>query len=510
MVAPQSSNTQTIAINSFWYGLELLFSLCGAFIASILVARVIGPARLGYFSYMVWLTNITATVGALGLPLTARKYMAEYLNRGESGVARTIYSSTLKLQMWIATAVTAVALLLVFGVGDPAQRVISVLLVMNMAPRMIGFMPSQANAAAESMRRNTGPSLAGGILTVILTLIALWAGWDLPGIAAAVVAGPVLETILKLRSVHRWLWDVKPAPIPPELRRNMFVYSGQGMALMLLNVVVWDRSDLVFLKWLNPDPRQITFFSTAFNLTERLLTLPNAFGNSVGVTMMAQYGRGEEKLRGLTVEGARYAFLIALPLLAGVACVSGPAILLLYREPFRPMIPVLATVALLAIPKALNAAPTLLLQTTRNQGFLVVWGCLCGAIDVGLDILLTPRYGALGAAVANGTAQTIAAVGIWWRVYHLYRLDLRLGAFARIAVSGLGMAATAGILGKVFPTHAGVALAVLAGVVVWCLLLRWTGALGPADAQRFRNAGRVLPQRLQTWWERLIARLAAE
>jgi O-antigen/teichoic acid export membrane protein len=505
-----ADNTQTIARNSFWYGIELLFSLLGALIAPIVVARAIGPERLGYFSYMVWLTNITATVGALGLPLTARKYMAEYLNRGESGVARSIYQATLRLQLWIAAAVSAAALLLVLAFGDPGQRLISVLLVMNMAPRTIGFVPSQANNAAESMRRNTGASLLGGLFTVGLTLFALWAGWDLPGVAAATVAGPALETVLKLRSVERWLGGVTPAAIPADLRRQMFVYSGQGLALMLLNVVVWDRSDMVFLKWLNADLRQLTFFSTAFNLTERVLQIPNAFGNAVGITMMAQYGRGEEKLRVLAVDGARYAFLIALPLLAGTACVSGPAILLLYGERFRPMIPVLTAVTLLAIPKALAASPTLLLQTTRNQGFLVVWGCVCGAIDVALDILLTPHYGALGAAIANGTAQTAGAVGVWWWVYRLFRPDLRLAAFGKIAIAGLGMAAAATIAGWAIPTYAGVAASILAGALVWFALLRGTGALDATDAQRFRNVGRVLPGRLRPAWDGLVGMIARQ
>lgn len=482
----------------------MLFSLFGAFVASVTVARVIGPERLGYFSYMVWLTNITATVGAFGLPMTTRKYMAEYLNRGEGGMARSIYRATFRLQVAIAVGVTAVALVLVWMLGDPSQRLVSMLLVMNMAPRMIGFIPSQANSATESMRRNTVPALLGGVLTVSLTLIALWAGWDLPGVAAAVVAGPVLETGLKLRSVDRWLRNIVPVPIPAGLQRQMFLYSGQGLMLMLLNVVVWDRSDLVFLKWLNHDIRQVTFFSTAFNLTERVAMIPNAFGNSVGVTMMAQYGRGQEKLRALTVESTRYAFLIALPLLAGMACVSGPAILLLYGERFRPMIPVLAAVAVLAIPKVLSASPTQLLQTTQNQGFLVIWGCICGAIDVALDILLTPHYGALGAALANGTAQALAAIGVWWRVYRLFDLDLRLGAFGKIAVSGLGMAATAAIIGWAVPTHAGVAASVIAGAVVWFALLRWTGALEPTDIERLRHVGNALPGRFRPGWDRLL------
>ena len=500
-----ASNTQTITRNSFWYGLELLVGLGASLVVSAILARVVGAERLGPYTYVMWLTNITAALGAFGLPMTARKYMAEYINRGELGLARAIYGATLRLQFWIAAAITAAALLLVVLFGDPRQRLISVLLVVNMAPRIVGLIPSQANNAAEILVRNTVPAVLSGILNLALSLFSIWIGWDLPGVAAALLAGTLFDTIWKLSSVHRWFGGTVPTSISPELRKQMFVYSGHGLVLMLLNIVVWDRSDLLFLKWLNPDISQVTYFSYSFNLVERLLMFPNAFAGSLGITIMAQYGRGEEKIRQLTVDGARYAFLIALPLLAGMASVSGPAALLLYGARFRPIVPVLTVVAALAIPKALTAPPTTLLQTTGNQGFLVVWSIICGVVNVVLDLLLTPGYGAVGAAVANGSAQTIATLGIWAWAWRLFRPDLRLGAFFRIAVSGAGMAAVAIALGRVVPGYAGLAAAVLGGALAWFILLRATGAIDATDGQRLLNVGKALPGRFRPAWSTLVA-----
>src|SRR5262249_9935286 len=159
---------------------------------------------------------------------------------------------------------------LVFAFGDPTEHVISVLLVLNMAPRMLGFIPSQANNAAEALRRNTVPAVLSATLTISVTLLALWVGWGLPGLAAALLAGTLLDAGMKRFSVHSWLKD-EPAPISPALRKQMFVYSGQGLVLMLLNIVVWNRSDVFFLKLLNPDIRQVTFFSFAFNTIEKIL-----------------------------------------------------------------------------------------------------------------------------------------------------------------------------------------------------------------------------------------------
>jgi O-antigen/teichoic acid export membrane protein len=502
-----ADNTRTIARNSFWYGIELFVMLGATFLTSVAVARVVGATRLANYQFVVWLTNVTIAVGALGLPATTRRYMAEYLNRGEAGIARATYLATLKFQAYFALGFSALALGLVLWLGDPRQLAVSVLLVAAMSPRIVAAIPSQANSAAEVMRRNTGPSLAGGIATTALTLIGLWAGWDLVGVAASVGVGNVLECGLKLYSVERWLGSAPRGKVSPELKRRMFTYSGQGLALMLLNIVVWDRSDMVILKAMNNDPRQITFFSVAFNLTERILMIPSSFGASLAATMMAQFGRGQARLKEMTVDGARYALLVSLPLLVGMACLS-PLVPLLYRESFRPMVPTLTIVALLAIPKALVAAPTMLLQATEKQGFLIAWGCLCGVVDIGLDFLLTPRHGANGAAVANGAAQALAALGIWIYVRRTYGLDLRLGDSGRILVCGAAMAAGVLAFTRAVPGYGGMLGSIAIGAAIWVISLRVTAALKPEDASRFLAIGGQFPVALRPHWKRLIGWLA--
>ena len=501
-----SSNTQTIARNSLWYGLELLFGIGGTFITSIIVANVIGKVRLGPYVYVVWLTSITAGVAATGLAITTRKYMAEYLNRGEEGIARAIYSYALRLQTLISILVAAVGLPLALLVGRPGYRLVSAVLVMSMAPRMIGCIPSQANMAGERLQRNTGPSLLGSTVSVCLTLFSVWVGWGLRGIALSFMLGSAVEALAKLYSVGRWMAPIPAATISPELKKRMASYSGQGLVLMVLNIVVWDRSDMVILNWMNPDISQVTFFGIAFGFADRLLLVPNAFAASLGATMMAQFGRGEERVRDITVAGAKYGFLMAVPLLVGMACVSGQFITLAYRPEYQPMILVLPLAALLAIPKALTAAPTLLLQTVEKQGVLIWIGCICGAVDIGLDFLLTPRYGAVGATLANGVAQTLAVVLLWRWVYRSWQVDLRLGEFGRIAVSGASMAAAVLLIHYLFPIggYRGLALSIVTGALAWLGALRLTGAISQADGERLRHIGQRLPGGIRPILDRCV------
>lgn len=505
-------NTRTVARNSLWYGLELFFSLGATLITSVAVARVVGPEKLKNFQYLVFLTNVTVGVGSFGVSSATRKYMAECLNSGQPGVARALYLSTLWVQTLIAVAATAISLGLVYWLGDLRQAAVMVLLVAAMAPRLVATIPSQANNAAEQMRRNTGPSVTGGAVCTGLTVLSLFFLRHDPdkfliAVAAAVAAGSYLECALKLFVVERAMGGMPRGTVSPELKKRMFTYSTQGLALMLLNVVVWDRSDIVILNAMNHHAAQVTFFTLAFNLADKILLIPTSFSYSMAATMMAQYGRGQARLREMTVDSGRYALFLVLPLLVGMACLS-PLVPLVYGPKYAPMISTLTLVALFAIPKAMVAAPTMLLQATERQGFLIWWGCLSGAVDIGLDFLLTGKYGANGAAIANGVGQTMGAVGIWIYAWRIDNLDLRSSKFLRMALSGALMAAAVLAFIHAFPGYVGMLGSIPLGAAIWFIGLRVTGSLKTEDVTRIASLGGQLPARFRPHWKRLIGWLA--
>lgn len=507
------SNSRTVAKNTAWGSVEAIFGIVANIFTSILIARVLGfdklgKDRLGDYQYIVWLTTISFTMGSFGLPATTRKYMAEYLNNGKPEIARATYLTTLRTQSLLSVAAAAVGFLAIAWLGSPHFLVPSILLVLAIVPRLIATIPSQANNAGEAVRRNATPAVIGVAITAIVTIVGLLLGWGFVGLSAAVLLGALAECALKLRSVEQWLGAIPRGAVPEELRRRMLSYSGQGLALLILNLVVWDRSDVLLLGKLNHDSSQVTYFNFPFSLVDRMLLLPTLFAGSLAATMMAQYGRGKGRLKEMTVDGGRYALLVAIPLLVGMACVSRPLVLLVYSPSFWPMISTMTIMALFAVPKALVNAPTLLLQTTERQTFLIYWGCVCGVVDLSLDVLLIGRHGANGAAIANGTAQALAALGIWIYVWRKDDLNLRLGEWGRILLSGALMALGALLVVRNLPGIAGLVLAIAAGGVLWFLGLRLTRALNREDVDRFRSIGTQLPASARPYWMSLIGWLA--
>jgi O-antigen/teichoic acid export membrane protein len=507
-IADPRSNTRTIASNSLWIGLELACSIVAAFATSIPMARVIGPEGMGYFNYVQWLTNLSGIVGLLGIPSATRKYMAEYLGAGKPEIARAVFRATLNLQIIIASAVVAVGLPLVLWGAPAAYKWISFFLVLSLWPSMVASIPSQANNAGERMAFNTAGSLVSYVVNIASVTISLLLGWNLLGIAIGVLAFRTVDCAIRSFLVHRWLRDVAVVPLPSELRRRMTSFSSLSLILMILNMIVWDRSDMVFLRHLVRDTAQISFFSVAINLIDRIQAIPSAFGVAAFATIQAQYGRDRRELPNVTSNALWYSFAFSAPLLLGLAAMSPQVIPFLFGAKYTPAIPVLVVAALLAIPKCLVAPVWSVMEAETQQAFLIGLMILCAIVNIGLDILLIPLLAAMGAVIANGVAQLLLPLGLVWRVHSLFGLNFRLAAVGRLFLSAGIMAAVVLAIGSRFAAWWGMAIEVVLGAAVFVVCLRLFRVLHGDDRQRLLPLKALLPARLRLPFVRIVLFLA--
>src|SRR5947209_11699296 len=150
----EAMNSRIIARNSFWYGIETFANLFLTFFTSIVVARSVGPTKLGYFLYLWWIAGVAGTVGSLGIPAATRKYMSEYFGREQMGVVRAVFYRTLGLQAVTAGLITAASLLFIWFWGDREYRTVALLMVGSVFPYMLNLIAASANTALENLRAN--------------------------------------------------------------------------------------------------------------------------------------------------------------------------------------------------------------------------------------------------------------------------------------------------------------------------------------------------------------------
>jgi O-antigen/teichoic acid export membrane protein len=498
-------DAKVIGRNFIFMGLEVVITLVCTLLTTVVIARVIGPTRLGYFNLIFWLTSITCSVGSLGIPLTTFKYMGEFLGGGKKELARAVFFYNLWAQTVIACVLTAIGMVAVFTLVDPAYRVCSILLVLSMVPNMITFVPSQANSAAEDAALNTRGAFVGAIVYVFAVAASLLLGWNLIGIAAGVLLYRTAELAVKTVPVLKSMKSVPKLPLPREIRKRMFSFSGLSTGLMILQIVIWDRSDIVFLKLLQPDIRQLAFFSVCFSVADRLMRMPQTFANALSATQMAEYGRDKDRLFRMTSKASTYVLLGTLPILVGLACIGRPFVRVMYGPQYLPAIPVFIVVALLSIPRAILTPAQTLLYSAEDLGFVLKWGCVAAAINVLLDLALIPSHGALGAAWANGVAQTFAAVTIWGRVLVRYPVRIDMPVVLRLAAATLAMAIIVlSIVAMPLSPLLKLSLAIPGGAIVFLITSRLFMVLQKDDRRRLLQLSALLPTPVSSSFNRLV------
>lgn len=502
---PICSNTKVIGRNFIFMGLEVVITLVCTMLTTIVIARSIGPTRLGYFNLVLWLTTITCSVGSLGIPLTTFKYMGEFLGSNKKELARAVFFYNLRTQTVIALVFSTISMLVVFSIVDQEYRICSALLVLSMVPNMVTFVPSQANSAAEDAALNTRGALVGSVVYVIAVAMSLLLGWNLVGIAAGVLLYRTAELAAKIVPVLISMKRVRRVPLPDDIRKRMFSFSGLSTLLMILQVVIWDRSDIIFLKVLQPDIRQLAFFSVCFSVADRLMRLPQTFANALSATQMAEYGRDKDRLFKLTSQASTYVLLGALPILVGVACIGGPFVRVMYGPQYLPAIPVFIIVALLSIPKAALTPAQTLLYSAEDLGFILKWGCVAALINTLLDVALIPGHGAIGAAWANGIAQTFTAISIWSRVLVRYPVRIDIPAMLRIAAATLAMSIVVlGIVVMPLSLVMKLIVSVPIGAIVFLITSRIFMVLQKDDRRRLMVLSASLPTAFSSSFIRLV------
>jgi len=502
------SNTKTIAKNTGWYSVENIVSAVVTVITSIAIARTLGPAKTGYIIYVSYVASVVANLGSLGIPSATRKYMAEFIGMGDKGTARLIFFRTLTLQAGLASLATFAILFWVFQDANQEFRLAAVLIALSIWPSMVNFVPAQANGATENLATNVPGSVVSAVVYLFTILATAVFHWGVTGIGAALLLMRSVDFLVRFFPTMARIvaWDSKNT-LPQGLRKRMVAYAWQSVASLLLALVVWERSEVLLLKWLCTDIRQVAFYSIAFSLGNYLLLSSTIFGAAASTTIFVQQGRDKSKMSQLVAAAFRYLVLTSVPLHFIAVALAVPALLLLYGTRYAGAAMVVTIAPLLCMPKAFLAPIQGLLQSAERQGYVIVATILAGAVDWGIAWYLIPAHGAVGACIGSGMAQ-MTAVGIMWAAgIRLYDVKLPWVLVVKVVFVATLAALTAHYIAAQLASLWGLLFGGSASLAVLVILFYLLRVLEPEDQARLSLLTRSMPKAIGRPVESLLSHM---
>src|ERR1039458_5108337 len=225
------SNTKTIARNTGWYGLESIISAIVTLVTSIAIARTLGPSKMGYIIYIIWVASVVASLGGIGIPATTQKYMAEFLGMDDRGTARHIYFRTLQLQIAMATLATVGLLVWVLKDASEGYRLASALVVLSIWPSMVNSISAQANVATEQLSTNLPASVISIFVFFFSIMATVIFKWGVVGVGASMFVMRAVDFLIRLFPTLRRILSWETAYVHPlGLRERMIASSWQSVA----------------------------------------------------------------------------------------------------------------------------------------------------------------------------------------------------------------------------------------------------------------------------------------
>jgi O-antigen/teichoic acid export membrane protein len=285
----------------------------------------------------------------------------------------------------------------------------------------------------------------------------------------------------------------------------MITFAWQSVATMVVAMIVWDRSEFILLKHLDKDIRQISYYSVAFGMAEKLLITSAVFGSATAATIFAQYGRDKSRLPAITASTFRYLALSSIPVHFISASLAFPALLFMYGSQYKDAAMVVTLAPLLCLPKAFIGPVQSLLQSNERQSYVIASTVLAGIVDIGVAWLLIPRHGAVGACIGSGVAQ-LTAVGTMWAIgIHLFDVRLPWLQLAKITFSSILASLIAYIVALRLPPLWAILCGGSASLAVLLGMFYLMRVLEHEDRARFSIVTGMLPKMIAGPADRCVA-----
>ena len=387
---------------SVWLTATSMISKIFFLIFYIFLANRLEPAKLGRYEFLLGSAFIFFVATDLGLGFL----LVQKISRRREQTGKLL-AEFLGLRLMMLIPFTLFYILFFFFYGRYVKSIAwdwaQTLAVSYFVLHVVWDLFRSVLRGWERMDLEALSTLAERLLYMILGTLILLLGYRLTGmmfVAQLTIAfsfGLILYWIFKagIRIQIRF----RPDRWPTLLRETL------PFGLGALCIVALYREDTLMLNWLKGD-KETGLYSPAFRLMEGTLLIPQAVALAAYPTFSRIFHEGNHPVRLLAEKLQRWLLLFCLPLMVG-GILLAPKVIELFSPKYLTSTPVLR-ILLLALPALyLNYLVGTLLRSIDRQSLNLISALFALITNFVLNLILIPRMGAEGAAIATVATQVV-------------------------------------------------------------------------------------------------------
>ena len=433
---------RSLAKNYIFNILYQLAAIAFPLVTTPYLSRVLGAEGIGRFSFAGSIISYFVLIATLGTSLYGQRLIARVQHQPK---VRTHFFVELQLLRSITAVLSAGAFcLLLPHTVDPLLYAVIAVQILAVAADISWFYQG-----LEHFGRIAFSTLVGKGAACLLIFLLVKERADLVTYAAIYVGALLLSYLPMWLTLPHYL--VRVRRWRPKLRAHFLL--ALGLFLSQLAIQIYTVVDKTMIGLITRSEAQNGYYEQAQRLIRVGVMLVTAMGAVVASRVaLLHKEKKKEELSLLLHRSARLALALSLPLCGGIMLIAERFTPLFFGEGYTPVISLLLVLApMIPVIGISNVIGVQLFAATGRERLLSL-SVGCGALlNIALNLILIPRHGALGAAVASLVAEVLVTLSQCVLARHelscvsLLRLLLRYGALSAVAIgAGLGVSLAVG------------------------------------------------------------------
>ncbi len=408
MLFQNKTTGQTVAKNAFWLGVS---NLGGRLIKAVIIiysARILGAHEWGLFSYAVSFAALITIFTDFGIgPILTKE-----ASRTDDPTKKAQIIST---AFFMKAALLLIAVLIVIFIAPSLSTIKEATFLFPIISLIIVFDTFQGLGfslirALEKMEWEAGFYLLTNILIVIFGFLTLRFYPNVQFFSYAYAAGIGIGAIATLFSLRHYFKKIF-SNFKLKLVRSILGASWPFVISSVLGSLMINTDILLIGYFLSA--KEVGLYSAADRIVQFLYLLPAILATSVFPTLSRLANKNQERIKGVVEKILSMAYLISLPIVLGGIVLGGDMIRVIFGGAYAgSVLPLRILFATLSINFAAVIMSNIIFAYDRQRD-LVKFAALGGLSNVVFDLILIPRFGISGSAVATFFAQVIANIYIW-------------------------------------------------------------------------------------------------
>lgn len=436
---------QTLIKNTVWIGVSSVFSKIVRALVIIYAARVLGVDSYGIYTYAAGIIAVFAVLSDMGISSIAVREISKNKDTEKNVYATSFIIKLLFLSLMVILCILIGPYLLKY----PESRSLIPLFVSTIAIESLRSFLYVFARAKNNIQHESINSMINEIFCTLLILLIFVSNPTPKTLILSLflgnTAGLLVAFIHTRKSIFYVFRHIKKDLIKPLVRLTA------PFAILSILGIFMTNIDAVIIGILG-DRTMLGLFGSAQKLISVMYILPGFMSTSLLPVLSGLISKKDtDTIKRILQVSSQTLFMVAIPIICGGILLSKDILVFLYGAQYveaTTVFQLLLVTLLWVFPGTLFAE---IIIAENKQSVFLKTGIIGALINIVLDVILIPKYGINGSAVATIIAQAVVNTLFYLEVKKIYK-DMTIPRITNLLIPSILMMLAIFVL-RIFKIH---------------------------------------------------------